>query len=79
MVTKTTDNNLQSFVNRCLCQILNIKWPDTISNNSLWKKNNQDPIEIKRGTWRWIDYTLHKSTENIAKLEPSGKEEDLET
>jgi hypothetical protein len=32
---KTSMNKLQSFVNRYLRCILNIRWPDTISNNSV--------------------------------------------
>ncbi|XP_062567574.1 uncharacterized protein LOC134229801 [Saccostrea cucullata] len=34
-VTKTINSKLHSFINKCLRHILNIRWPDTISNNSL--------------------------------------------
>jgi hypothetical protein len=49
-------NKLQSFVNRCLRRILDIRWPDTISNNSLWEITKQEPIDIqiKKRKWRWI-------------------------
>lgn len=78
-VTKTINNKLQSFVNKCLRHILNIRWPDTISNTSLWEKTKQDPIhiEIKRRKWGWIGHTLRKSPENITRQaldwNPQGK------
>jgi hypothetical protein len=45
-VLKTSMNKLQSFVNRSLRCILNIRWPDTISNNSLWEITKQEPIDM---------------------------------
>jgi hypothetical protein len=61
-VLKTSMNQLQSFVNRSLRRILNIRWPDTISNNSLWEITKQEPtdIQIKKRKWRWIVHTLRK-------------------
>jgi hypothetical protein len=45
-VLKTSMNKLQNFVNRCLRRILNIRLPDTISNNSLCEITKQEPIDI---------------------------------
>jgi hypothetical protein len=47
----------------CLRRILNIRWPDTISNNSLWEITKQESIDIqiKKRKWRWIGHTLRKS------------------
>ena len=28
---------LQSFLNKCLCLILNISWPDVITSEEFWK------------------------------------------
>jgi hypothetical protein len=55
-------NKLQSFVNRCLRRILNIRYPDTVSNNSLWD-TKQEPvdIQIKKRKWIWIWHTSRKS------------------
>jgi hypothetical protein len=55
-------NKLRSFVNRCLRRILNIRRPDTISNNSLREitKQEQIDIQIKKRKWRWIGHTLRK-------------------
>jgi hypothetical protein len=61
-VLKTSMNKLQTFVNMCLRRILNIRWPDTISNNSLWAITKDEPIniQIKKRKWRWIGHTLRK-------------------
>lgn len=77
--TKTNTNKLQAFVNRCLRQILGIRWPDKITNESLWVKTNQKPvdIDIRSRKWRWIGHTLRKSASNITRQSlrwnPQGK------
>ncbi|VDP54096.1 unnamed protein product [Schistosoma margrebowiei] len=35
--TKAIIQKKQVFINSCLCKILRIRWPDTISNNLLWE------------------------------------------
>ena len=44
-VTKTNTHKLQTFINRCLRNILNIKWPEVVSNKQLWDKTKETPIE----------------------------------
>ncbi|VDO75589.1 unnamed protein product [Schistosoma margrebowiei] len=39
--TTTTIKKVQVFINSCLCKILNIHWPDTISNSLSWERTNQ--------------------------------------
>ena len=46
-ITKHTVNTIQTFVNRCLRRIMNVKWSDKVSNNTLWTKTNQLPVEIE--------------------------------
>jgi hypothetical protein len=47
-------NKLHSFVNRCFRCILNIRWPDRISNNSLWEITKQEPIDtIEKDVLDW--------------------------
>ena len=36
-MTEKTVSKLQTFINRCLRRILQIYWPDTISNATLWE------------------------------------------
>jgi hypothetical protein len=44
-VTKQITDMLQSFINGSLCQIINIRWPETISNEDHWTVTNQQPID----------------------------------
>ena len=68
-ITKHTVNKIQTFVNRCLRRIMNVKWSDKVSNNTLWTKTNQlsVEIEIKRRKWRWIGHTLRNPTSSITR------------
>ena len=78
-ITKHTVNKIQTFVNRCLRSIMNVKRSDEVSNNTLWTKTNQLPveIEIKRRKWHWIGHTLRKPTSSITRQaltwNPQGK------
>jgi hypothetical protein len=61
---KTTQEikKLQTFVNRCLRNILSMWWPNIISNKELWETTQQIPIssEIKVRKCKWIGHTLRK-------------------
>ncbi|CAH8469021.1 unnamed protein product [Schistosoma curassoni] len=77
--TTTTIKKVQVFINNCLCKILNIHWPDTISNSLLWERTNQLPAEeeIRKKRWKWIGHTLRKSSNCITRQaltwNPEGK------
>jgi hypothetical protein len=64
---KTTFSKLQVFVNRCLRRILNIHWPEVISNEELWRRAEEIEIsiKIKRRKWNWIGHTLRKGHDTI--------------
>nr|KAG5698573.1 hypothetical protein BaRGS_027084 [Batillaria attramentaria] len=51
--TKTSSHKLQTFINRCLRNILNIRYPLVITNQDLWEGTRQVPIEqeIKKRKW----------------------------
>ena len=53
---------IQVFVNRCLRQILGVRWYDRLSNEELWRSISQEPFEqqIKRRKWHWLGHTLRK-------------------
>ncbi|KAK7089318.1 hypothetical protein V1264_024890 [Littorina saxatilis] len=78
-VTNTITGKLQTSVNRCLRHILNIRWPEKISNADLWKRTNQKPIsqDVKKRKWGWIGHTLRKPNDNITRQaldwNPQGK------
>ncbi|VDO22420.1 unnamed protein product [Schistosoma margrebowiei] len=67
--TTTTIKKVQVFINSCLRKILNIHWPDTISNSLLWERTNQLPAEeeIRKRRWKWIGHTLRKSSNGITR------------
>ncbi|VDO84062.1 unnamed protein product [Schistosoma margrebowiei] len=77
--TTTTIRKVQVFINSCLRKILNIHWPDTISNSLLWERTNQLPAEeeIRKRRWEWIGHTLRKSPNCITRQaltwNPEGK------
>ena len=49
-VTKIITSKLQVFVSRCLRRILNIHWPEVISNEEVWRRAEEIEIstQIKR-------------------------------
>ncbi|KAJ4446355.1 hypothetical protein ANN_13051 [Periplaneta americana] len=59
-VTKYLTHKLQTFLNRCLRNILGAWWPNVIANTLLRKKMRQKPIdlEIKRRKWCCIGHAL---------------------
>ncbi|VDP66160.1 unnamed protein product [Schistosoma mattheei] len=67
--TTTTIKKVQAFTNECLRKILNIHWPDTISNSLLCERTNQLPAEeeIRKRRWKWIGLTLRKSSNYITR------------
>nr|KAG5691042.1 hypothetical protein BaRGS_021253 [Batillaria attramentaria] len=77
--TKTGSHRLQTFINRCLRNILNIRYPLVITNQDLWEQTRQVPIEqeIKKRKWGWIGHTLRKPTSNVTRQSldwnPQGK------
>ena len=67
--TNKTENDLQVSVNKCLRQIIQVRWPDKITNTGLWVRTNQLLITdtIKRFKWRWAGHTLRRTDSNITK------------
>ena len=65
----TSKKCIQTFVNKCLRNILNIRWPNTISNKELWRRTQQQPISqtIRSRKLRWVGHTLRKTETNITK------------
>jgi len=51
-VAKHTTSKLQVFVNRCL-RILNIHWPEVISNEELWRRAEETEISVQIRRWKW--------------------------
>ena len=68
---KLLTKKLQTFINKCLRKILNVRWPEVISNEDLWERTQQCRIEerIKRRKWKWIGHTLRKPENNVTRSE----------
>jgi hypothetical protein len=62
LVSRKITTQLQTFINRCLRMILQVRWSETISNQDLWRRTAQVPVdeEIKRRKWRWLGHTLRE-------------------
>ena len=52
-LTKTIIYQLQVLVNRCIRRILKIFWPVQISNQELWARAKQRPIELEIRQRKW--------------------------
>jgi len=64
---KITTSKLQTFVDRCLRRIMNIHWPEVISNEELRRRTEEIEmsIQIKRRKWKWLGHKLRKGNEAI--------------
>ena len=61
-ITVTTTKRVETFVNSCLRRIVGFWWPEIISNERLWQRTCQIPVEpeIPQRRWRWIGHTLRE-------------------
>jgi hypothetical protein len=69
-VTSSITQKLQSFINRCLRRILNVRWPDVISNIMLWETTGETPVEfqIKKRKWKWIGHSIRKDENAVERI-----------
>ena len=78
-VTSISSKKTQTFINKCLRQILRLKWFDKVPNTDLWTRANQEPmhVQIRRRKWRWVGHTLRKEPTNLTRQafdwNPQGK------
>ena len=58
---------IPKIINNCLRQIMKIRWPEKVSNKTLWERTSQNPVEedITRRRWGWLGHTLRKPATNI--------------
>lgn len=56
---------LQAFINTCLYHVIDILWPENISNKDLNRRIGQLLVDvlIKWRMWQWIGHTLRKDNE----------------
>ena len=67
-------------MNKCLRRILDIHWPDRISNKELWKKTDQEPVlvQLRRRKWNWLGHALRKNGDSTASKHCSGQHKAIE-
>ena len=67
--TKASNTKLQVFINRCLRTILKLYWADKTTNEELWRRTEQRPIEqeLRQRKWGWLGHTLRRSRESITR------------
>ena len=79
---KTTERDkkkLDTFQNRCLRQILRVRWPEKISNEELRRKTKTSKISdiIAHRKWRWIGHVLRMDNTRLCTTaltwHPEGK------
>ena len=69
-MTKGISHKLEVFQNRCLRRLLNIFYPNTISNSALHERTNTKPItlEVRARRWRWIGHVLRMPQASLPKI-----------
>ena len=70
-VTKNISAKILAFTNRSLRNILGVRWPNTISNEDLLAKTQEEKMttQIRRKKWKWIGHTLSKPHNNVTNNE----------
>ncbi|VDP53669.1 unnamed protein product [Schistosoma margrebowiei] len=73
--TKAITQKIQVFINSCLRKILQICWPDTVSNNLLWERTNQIPeeeeaLEVNRTHIEESTQLHHKTSPHMESSRP---------
>ena len=60
---------IQTFINQCLRGLLRIHWPETISNENLWARTQQTPVEedIPQRRYSWLCRMLRKPPSSIGR------------
>ena len=78
-MTESDLSKLSSFHTKNLRRILRVFWPETISNQHLLARCNQDSMEtiIMQRRWRWIGHVMRREPDNISRTAlhwtPEGK------
>lgn len=67
----------QVFINKCLRKICRIYWPETITNEELWRKTGTRPAaeQIERRRWGYIGHAARRRGQSVRLLQwrPSVK------
>ena len=78
-MTESDLHKLSTFHTKCLKRILRIFWPNTISNQDLLNRCQQEDMAtiITRKRWKWFGHVLRREPDSIIKTTlfwtPEGK------
>ena len=63
-VTEKISVKIPAFTNRCLRNILGVRWPNTISNEDLLAKTQEEKMttQIRTKKEKWIGHMLKKNS-----------------
>ncbi|GFS00152.1 hypothetical protein ElyMa_002808900 [Elysia marginata] len=66
-MTKSLEQRLEVFQNKCLRRILKIFWPHFISNEDLRGRTGLEPLDtiIKERRWRWSGHVCRRPQESL--------------
>jgi len=86
-MTESDLNKLSIFHTKNLRRILRIFWPQTIPNQELLARCNQENMDtiIMRRRWKWISHVMRREPDNITRIalhwtmEGNGDEDDPRT
>ena len=58
--TQATDQKLNSFENKCLRKLMNIKWSDFVTNSDLRNKTHQEYVSniIRKRRWKYLGHVF---------------------
>ncbi|PVD26796.1 hypothetical protein C0Q70_14474 [Pomacea canaliculata] len=67
-MSKIICHKLDVFQTRCLRRILNIFWPNTITNEELHRRTETESIttQVQQRRWRWIGHVLRQQTADLS-------------
>jgi hypothetical protein len=73
LATKIALQKIQTFYNTCLGHILNILWPERITNEELWRIAKQEPLDMQIRLRKWVWKPPSNTTRQAPTWNPHGK------
>ena len=77
--TTTIEKKLDVFQTKCLRRILQIFWPNRITNEEVYERTSTEPISmtLKKRRWKWLGHVCRMNTSSITRIAlrwtPQGK------
>ena len=78
-MTKGDEAKLDTFQHKCLCSLLKIYWPMSVSNVEVRRRTNAETISepVRKRRWTWIGHVLRMDNSCLPRVAltwaPEGK------